>query len=536
MAKDSDKTAGTLKAKKTGSALSGLLAEENEFDRRTLWRIGWWGTAAVAAVMVAVFANQAALGWRRDRISASDLSRQAQLLQSLARETQGETRQLASAVETLNTDRDRLYARVTVLEQGLDSVTGALAKQNSPPAAASAGIMGKAWSPTPAPTSAADAPTPSPTSSGSAAASMPPSPAAASGSAPPAAGTAPAAVASQSGPNPAATGSSASPPLPAVSPVATTTAADRTHPEPPRPSPTPATASATQTPTMFGPPPPSAAPAATSLVASRSMMAPPDPAASKLSEPDKRAKAEFANAELPKTELPRAELSRTDPPKTELPKADLPKAETGPQSDAAGRKSADAAEAASTSVERTEFAVDLGGANSLGGLRALWRGLSKTHAELAALHPIIILKEGNGGLGMQLRLGAGPLNDAAAAAKICARLAESRRPCETTVYDGQQLAVRRDETETPDATRKSTREAAKETAKEKETARQPAPGAMPATAGQPAAAQQQPPKPQPQRRRAFQQQRHGAREEPPAPPAPPPPEQPSTLSSLFHRE
>ncbi|MFX6869108.1 hypothetical protein ABTH37_18980, partial [Acinetobacter baumannii] len=34
-------------------------------------------------------------------------------------------------IETLNTDRDRLYTRVTVLEQGLDSVTGALAKQTA---------------------------------------------------------------------------------------------------------------------------------------------------------------------------------------------------------------------------------------------------------------------------------------------------------------------------------------------------------------------------------------------------------------------
>jgi hypothetical protein len=115
---------------------------------------------------------------------------------------------------------------------------------------------------------------------------------------------------------------------------------------------------------------------------------------------------------------------------------------------------------------------------------------------------------------MQLRLGAGPLNDAAAAAKICAALAESQRPCETTVYDGQRLAVR-DEPETSD-------------------------GAKPAS---PAAAQ----KPTGmQRRRNFQpqapQQRHGKREEPPAaalpaPPAaePPKPEQPSALSSFFRR-
>jgi hypothetical protein len=40
-----------------------------------------------------------------------------------------------------------------------------------------------------------------------------------------------------------------------------------------------------------------------------------------------------------------------------------------------------------------------------------------------------------------LRLGAGPLSDAAAAAKICAVMVENRRPCETTVYDGQRLAM-----------------------------------------------------------------------------------------------
>jgi len=45
-----------------------------------------------------------------------------------------------------------------------------------------------------------------------------------------------------------------------------------------------------------------------------------------------------------------------------------------------------------------------------------------------------------------LRLVAGPLGDAAAAAKICARLAENERPCETTVFDGQRLALKADDT------------------------------------------------------------------------------------------
>jgi hypothetical protein len=94
-------------------------------------------------------------------------------------------------------------------------------------------------------------------------------------------------------------------------------------------------------------------------------------------------------------------------------------------------------------VKHTEFGVDVGGANSVGGLRALWRGLlkSRSNAPLAALQPIIVVKERENGLGMQLRLVAGPLGDAAAAARICAKMSESERPCETTVFDGQRLAM-----------------------------------------------------------------------------------------------
>jgi len=95
--------------------------------------------------------------------------------------------------------------------------------------------------------------------------------------------------------------------------------------------------------------------------------------------------------------------------------------------------------------------VDVGSANSLGGLRALWRGLlkSKSNAPLAALRPIIVVKESNSGLGMQLRLVAGPLADAAAAAKICAVMIESERTCETTVFDGQRLSMKAEEAPAP---------------------------------------------------------------------------------------
>jgi hypothetical protein len=56
-----------------------------------------------------------------------------------------------------------------------------------------------------------------------------------------------------------------------------------------------------------------------------------------------------------------------------------------------------------------------------------------------------VIRESHNGLGMQLRLVAGPLSDAAAAAKICAGLIENEHPCETTVFDGQRLAMKADE-------------------------------------------------------------------------------------------
>src|SRR6266566_4931600 len=120
MAKDTDDLAVRLGTENTGGLLTGFLAEENEFDRHALWRLGSWGAVTVGAVVVAALANQSSLGQRRDQIAAADLSRQATQLQLTARESQSETRRLASAVETLNTDRDRIYSRMTALEQGLE--------------------------------------------------------------------------------------------------------------------------------------------------------------------------------------------------------------------------------------------------------------------------------------------------------------------------------------------------------------------------------------------------------------------------------
>jgi hypothetical protein len=416
MAKNPDRPAASLETENTGGLLSGFLAEEDALDRRALWRLGSWGAASVGALVLAVYANQSSISFRREQAASADLARQAQQqIQSVAKESQNEARRLASAIDTLNGDRDRLYSRVTVLEQGLESVTGAIAKQQ-----------------------AAAPPWPSAAPALVAIPSM----------APPAAiAPAPVATAATTEPQPAAAQNPA--PAPAVSPVATTApkTVDKSAAAPAVPEPPPATV-ASVAPKTSNPPAAAAAPAtapAVPLVAAKSMMAPPDAAATKLIEPEKSEKPE-----------------KSDKPAKAITAAPMP--EIVASASPAGDAEPDTAKVAPPQfpVQRTEFGVDVGGANSVGGLRALWRGLlkSRSNAALTTLRPIIVIREGSNGLGMQLRLVAGPLDDAAAAAKICAGMIENERPCETAVFDGQRLAVNADEpaaTAKPAPARSSTR-------------------------------------------------------------------------------
>jgi hypothetical protein len=357
MAKDRDNLADGLDSDNSGGWLAGFLAEEDDLDRRSLWRLGSWGVGSVAAVVVAVMASQSSLGLRREQIASADLARQSQQIQFVAKESQTEARRLASAIDTLNGDRDRLYSRVTVLEQGLDSVTGSITRQNS------------------------------------------------------AAGSPQAATSLLSAPQPQ---SAAQDPPPLGAAPATTVAALTDKPRDVatrQMESTLATASPASTESKAAKAP--AATPAIPLMPSKSMMAPPDPAAAKLIEPDQP--PEIITA------APMPEVMASAPAAP-----DLALSNATPE----------------IAIQRTEFGVDLGGANSIDGLRALWRGLLKSNAALASLRPIIVVKERSNGLGMQLRLVAGPLSDAAAAAKVCAALIESERPCETSVFDGQRLAMK----------------------------------------------------------------------------------------------
>jgi hypothetical protein len=452
LAKNSDHLAGGFETDDTGGVLSGLLAEEDELDRRMLWRIGTWGVGAIGAVILAVMANQTSLGLKRDQLAAADLTRHAQNFQLAAKESQNEARRLASAVETLNGDRDRLYARVTSLEQGLDSVTGAIARQGSQ------GSQGSI-APPPAPAAtAAPAPAVAPVASIQPTLSAPDRPAAVE--------TNPvnkSSLATDAAKTDVAKTETGKPetgkPESAKTEIAKTEIAKTESAKPESAKSEIAKseiaksetakselgksdikseggkadtaksdiAKSDTTKTDIGkadsvktdsqkadPSKTPAATPATPLVPSKSIMAPPDPAAAKLIEPNKPVSAVTASP------IPEVVAS-------------------APSTD----EEADEAISQKVAVQRTEFGIDLGTANSVGGLRALWRGLlkSKSNAPLTALRPIIVIKERNNGLGMQLRLVAGPLNDAGAAARICAVLTENKRSCETTIFDGQRLMM-----------------------------------------------------------------------------------------------
>jgi hypothetical protein len=418
LAKDPDNLARSFDTENTGGLLSGFLAEEDELDRRALWRIGSWGVGAVGAVIIAVLANQTSIGWRREQMAAADLTRQAQQIQIVAKESQSETRRLASAIDTLSGDRDRLYSRVTSLEQGLDSVTGAISRQGS---AATSQATPATPSATAEPQAAAQSPAPAPAVAPVASTQSVAAPA----DKPTAANKPPATVTDTS---PAMVSSVAKDP-PKTDTAKTEIAkteiakaeiakaeiakADTVKADTPK-----ADAAKNDTAKTDIAKPPAATPS-TPLVASKSIMAPPDPSAGKLLEPMQPPSVVTAG--------PISEVVASAPPADDAE----PDETTAPK----------------VALQRTEFGVDLGSANSLPGLRALWRGLlkSKSNAPLAALRPIIVVKEGNNGLGMQLRLVAGPLNDAGAAARICAVLTENKRNCETAIFDGQRLSLKGDD-------------------------------------------------------------------------------------------
>jgi hypothetical protein len=91
---------------------------------------------------------------------------------------------------------------------------------------------------------------------------------------------------------------------------------------------------------------------------------------------------------------------------------------------------------------KTDFGIDIGGNASLDGLRVLWTNLKAAQpALLEGLRPVIAIREAGKPGTVELRLVAGPLANAGAAARLCAALTAAGQVCQTTVFDGQRLAL-----------------------------------------------------------------------------------------------
>lgn len=90
---------------------------------------------------------------------------------------------------------------------------------------------------------------------------------------------------------------------------------------------------------------------------------------------------------------------------------------------------------------RPEFGIDLGSASTVEGLRVLWTTAKARHGTLLeGLRPVMTVRDHARPGGVELRLIAGPLANATAAARLCAAMVAA--VCQPAVYEGQRLALR----------------------------------------------------------------------------------------------
>jgi hypothetical protein len=297
-----------------------------DIDLRGLIRLASWGAAAAAALMLAVFATRSDTGARRMAAvfgpgSAPQAARLHEPSPAEARTTEleFETRQMATAVRSLSADRDRLLARVTVLERSLDDVvTGSIPRTAARPAAQPQSEAPKAVTASPSETASRSEPKPE---------SKP-----------------------ESKPEPKPESKSDDPAASAVA---------------------------------IGP----------SVVATiSSPLTIPTPS------PDT---------------LARVGLSP-------IPTIDDDNVAT-----------------------RTDFGVDIGKGPTVASLRIAWTAIRRSHSELfEGLHPVIAVRDGTKSGVIELRLVVGPLSNAAAAARLCGRVANAGLSCQPVIFDGQRLALR----------------------------------------------------------------------------------------------
>ena len=97
-------------------------------------------------------------------------------------------------------------------------------------------------------------------------------------------------------------------------------------------------------------------------------------------------------------------------------------------------------------MQRTEFGVDLGGASSIDGLRALWRALLKSQlggSEFAAADHCRERTQQRAR--HAVAAGRGPIERRGGGGENLRGFDGKRATCETSVFDGQRLALKGDD-------------------------------------------------------------------------------------------
>jgi hypothetical protein len=126
------------------------------------------------------------------------------------------------------------------------------------------------------------------------------------------------------------------------------------------------------------------------------------------------------------------------------PAAVLPSPASWPPPSQSASTPATAHELATGSIAtRTQFGVDLGGATNFQALRTLWTSIRSKHAGVFdGLRPLVSIRESLRPGEVELRLVAGPLLNAAEAARLCASLTAAGLVCRPALFDGHRLALR----------------------------------------------------------------------------------------------
>lgn len=148
-------------------------AKLNRFDIRSLWRVVFWGSSAALAVVVVAGTALSDVGTQRFKVAVAsaldhlrptppapsepppvmvlraaeiekqtqELGRQTQEFRRQNQELNAQAQQLRESIKQLSADRDQLKTRISLLEQNLEDITGAIkrqAQQTAPPAKESA--------------------------------------------------------------------------------------------------------------------------------------------------------------------------------------------------------------------------------------------------------------------------------------------------------------------------------------------------------------------------------------------------------------